>query len=248
MCNGIAIIAIKTETSINVFCDPENGSHDALLSKYVYVEKHNNYIKIEYIYPGELRLDCPDTECRNAALKTGLVELAGLNDTLRIKTCVLSKIASKMPTITNWPKKLMQGADLSGANLSGANLSGANLSRANLSGANLYEANLSGANLYEADLSGANLSGANLSRANLSRANLYEADLSRANLYGTNLSGANLYEADLSGANLSRADLYGANLSRADLYGANLSRADLYGTVLSDEQKELAKKQGAINI
>ena len=82
------------------------------------------------------------------------------------------------------------------------------------------------------------LSGADLSEAYLSRAYLSEADLSEANLSRAYLSGA-----DLSGADLSRANLFGADLFGADLFGAYLFGADL-----SDEQKEIAKKKGAVGV
>ena len=87
-----------------------------------------------------------------------------------------------------------------------------------------------------------------LSRADLSRADLSGADLSGADLTGADLSRANLSGADLSRADLSRADLSGADLSRADLSRADLSRADLSGAILSDEQKEIAKKKGAVGV
>ena len=123
--------------------------------------------------------------------------------------------------------------------LNGADLSGANLSYADLSGAGLSDADLSGANL-----SGANLSGAVLNGANLSGANLSYADLSGAGLNGANLSDADLSDADLSGANLSYADLRGANLSNADLSGANLRDADLSGAVLNGANLSYANLSG----
>ncbi len=186
MCNGIAIIALPTKDGvIEVFCDPDNGSHDQLLHKYVEVERHNDAIKVEYIFPGELRLDCPDRECREAAIATGLVELVGFPGVVRLKPGTLAAIAAKLPVIPDWPKKLMQMA---------------NLRRADLIGADLRWADLIGADLRWADLIGADLS---------------EADLSWADLRGADLRGADLIGADLSGANLIGADLSGANLRGA---------------------------------
>ncbi len=156
MCNGIAIIALPAKDGgIEVFCDPANGSHDQLLHKYAEVGRHNDAIKIEYIFPGEFRLDCPDKECREAALATGLVECAGFPGVIRLKSGTVAVVATKMPPSAAWPKKLMQMANLRGANLRWANLRGANLRWANLSGANLHEADLSGADLRWANLSGA---------------------------------------------------------------------------------------------
>lgn len=68
------------------------------------------------------------------------------------------------------------------ATLEGADLSGANLTTSNLKGANLQGAELSWANLFRSDLSEADLRGANLSGA----------DLQLATFIGTNLEGANL--------------------------------------------------------
>ena len=80
-------------------------------------------------------------------------------------------------------------------------------------------------------------------RSTMQQAYLSGADLSEAYLSRANLSGADLSEANLSEAYLSRANLSGADLSRADL-----SRADLSGAILSDEQKEIAKKKGAVGV
>lgn len=80
--------------------------------------------------------------------------------------------------------------DLRGSNLSwgmlvdGTNLSNADLIRADLSHTNLLGANLSGTNFWGANLTGAELSGANLGGAHLYRASLKWAVLSGAMLSG----------------------------------------------------------------
>ena len=170
MCNGIAIIVVKQNDEVKVYCDPTNGSHDKLLSENVPVEYHNSYIKVEYIFPGELRLDCPDTECRKAALITGLVDEIFPN-VLRISPQIIEIIAKNIPKVESWPKELMQFA-----NLQNADLRSANLWNANLQGADLWNANLQGADLWNANLWNANLQGANLWNANLQGANLQGAD------------------------------------------------------------------------
>jgi uncharacterized protein YjbI with pentapeptide repeats len=129
---------------------------------------------------------------------------------------------------------------LNGADLSGANVSDANLRNADLNGAYLSDANLSDANLSDSDLSLAALANADLSFADLSFADLSDANLSFANLRGAYLSFANLSDAYLRGAYLSdaylgdaylrRAYLRGVDLSDAYLRGANLSGVDLRGT------------------
>ena len=181
MCNGIAIIVVKQNDEIKVYCDPKNGSHDKLLSENVPVEYHNSYIKVEYIFPGELRLDCPDEECRKAATATGLVDEIFPN-VLRISPQTTEIIAKNIPKIKSWPKDLMQCANLRNANLLGANLQDANLWNANLWNANLQDANLWNANLRNANLQDANLWNANLRNANLRNANLWNADLRYADL------------------------------------------------------------------
>ena len=191
MCNGIAIIAVKQNGEIKVYCDPENGSHDKLLSENVPVEYHNSYIKVEYIFPGELRLDCPDAECRKEALITGLVDEIFPN-ILRISPKTIEIIAKNMPKIKSWPKELMQYANLQNADLRSADLRSANLQNADLRSANLWNANLQGADLWNA-----NLQGADLWNANLWNANLQGADLWNANLQGANLRNADLRYADL---------------------------------------------------
>lgn len=86
--------------------------------------------------------------------------------------------------------------------LQGAGLSGRDLSRRYLGGANLRGAHLAHANLFMADLSGACLAGADLSGADLTGANLIGADLREATLVGANVLVADLDNAILLGTNL----------------------------------------------
>ena len=88
---------------------------------------------------------------------------------------------------------------LDGADLSGINLSRAYLSRASFNGTNLNRANLHGADLISAHLSGADLTGADLISAHLSGADLTGADLTGADLISAYLSGADLTDAKLDG-------------------------------------------------
>ena len=232
MCNGIAIIVVKrNDDEIKVYCDPANGSHDKLLSENVPVEYHNSYIKVEYIFPGELRLDCPDEECRKAATATGLVDEI-FSNVLRITPRIIEIIAKNMPRIESWPKELMQDANLQYANLRNVDLWNADLQDANLQDANLQYANLRNANLRNANLQDANLRNANLRDANLQYANLQDANLRNANLRDANLQYANLRDANLQYANLRNVDLWNANLLNANLQGANLLNADLLGANL----------------
>ena len=89
---------------------------------------------------------------------------------------------------------------------------------------------------------------------NLINTNLRGRNLSGFNLSGANLSGANLYKAILRGTILADADLVDAYLVDADLFNADLVDANLSGANLNDaknmsqEQKDYAKQQGALNV
>ena len=86
--------------------------------------------------------------------------------------------------------------------LNGVNLTGANLSRVWM-----WSAHFDGANLTDAVLNGANLRYSKLPNANLTNANFYKADLVGTYMTHANLSGANLTGANLTGAHLTGADL-----------------------------------------
>ena len=183
MCVGIAIVGIVPESGpIQFFGRDGNSSHDTLLSECVPIELHNRSFKIEYIFPGQIRLDAPDAECRKQAVELGIAEIQFGIAILRPE--IFAKIC-------DWLRENPMKHDKT-------TMQQAHLSRAYLSRADLSRADLSGAILSGAILSGADLSRANLSRANLSGADLSEADLSEAILSGADLSGA-----DLSGAILS---------------------------------------------
>jgi uncharacterized protein YjbI with pentapeptide repeats len=165
------------------------------------------------------------------------------------------------------PVTLLDGADLSGTNLSEANLlevslSLANLRKADLNNAFLVEADLRGAQLQGANVRSSDLYGADLSLftrtqetatlrsdkflyTDLSNADLTEASLEGANLSQARLSEANLYQARLSEANLYQARLGEANLREADLSEAGLIGADLSGADLSGADLSGARLSGA---
>jgi len=149
-------------------------------------------------------------------------------------------------TGANLSKARLVDANLSGAFLMGANLNRANLGGANLSGAQLNEALLNGAHLEMAHLNGANLSGALINDANLHAANLTEANLSKARLVDANLTMAHLNGANLDGTNLIGADLSRANLSEANLNGADLNGANLRGADLTNAMLRCADLKNAV--
>jgi uncharacterized protein YjbI with pentapeptide repeats len=132
----------------------------------------------------------------------------------------------------------LEGVDLSEAKLLHADLSYAHLERAFLARAELIKAELSGAHLEQADLSSAQLSAATLCRTRLSRAYLADAQLSEANLREASLEKAYLSGAHLEGADLSEAHLEEAYLSGVHLEHANLSLAHLEGAYLNEAHLE----------
>lgn len=118
-----------------------------------------------------------------------------------------------------------------------------------LQGADLSEANLKETNLNTANLQGANLLGVHLERANLNLANLKKSILVAANLQASDLMFVNLQEAILEGANLKQANLEYANLQGANLGGVNLLKAKLKKANLQDiiwEFNELGSTYTAI--
>ncbi len=117
-------------------------------------------------------------------------------------------LASKQTTgnlaSSHWRPAALQGANLSGLDLSHRYLGRADLRNAQLSRTNFFMADLSGACLADADLTDADLSGANLSNADLR---------------GATLTGANLLVSDLNNAILIGANLLGSrNLTTPQLY------------------------------
>ena len=199
MCIGIAVVVLVTTEGFKVYAKEGQSSHDTLLHECVPVERHNNALKLEYIFPNMLRVDCPDDECKKRFVELGLVESQfGI---LRLKPDIEKKVRDILsPELFNI--KTLQGADLRGADLRGADLLGARLQEADLRGADLREADLRGADLREA-----HLREADLREAHLRGADLREADLRGAHLLGAHLLGAHLREADLRGAHLSKEQL-----------------------------------------
>lgn len=86
-------------------------------------------------------------------------------------------------------------SDLRRALLDGCDLSAANLDHADLRGASLRGARLVGASLWEAKLSGADLGGADLRDAKLDHADLRGANMERARSAGASFRFAHLDEA-----------------------------------------------------
>ncbi|WP_270937962.1 pentapeptide repeat-containing protein [Falsiroseomonas oryzae] len=124
-----------------------------------------------------------------------------------------------------WRRCLLDGRDLSGADLSRAHLRDASFQRGRLGGTRLVGADATDARFVSADLTG----------ADMTEATLREADFTRATLRG-----AKLMRTDMRRARLFRADLTGADLTGAELGGADLSGATLDGARWTDGQRVCA--------
>jgi uncharacterized protein YjbI with pentapeptide repeats len=125
-------------------------------------------------------------------------------------------------TYTNLTDAVLDGADLTHANLNHSNLTRADLTGAVLNSTRLINADLTNATLIRADLTSAILNCSNLTGAKLNNATLTDANLSLAKLINADLTGATLIRTDLT-----RADLTGANLTDSDLTGAIIFRNQL---------------------
>ncbi|MBC21129.1 MAG: hypothetical protein CMJ74_12845 [Planctomycetaceae bacterium] len=139
------------------------------------------------------------------------------------------------------PGAMLDGEDLSSADLVDADLEGSAMSNINLSGtkmwrsdfrqANLTNGDLSGAFLFRSDLRGADMSGAVLPSADFQEVNLEGATLNSSNfqdvkLWYSNMRDTHIRNSDFSGAKLGNADLLGS-----DLTDTNLASAKVYRTV-----------------
>jgi len=119
--------------------------------------------------------------------------------------------------------------DMSRTLLQGADLSDANLQIVSLRDADLSDAQLKSAKMREVDLSNANLRNADLLWAELKDVDLHGANLEGANLQGTSLKRTFLANANLANANVRWAKLYGSTIdSLTDLTGVQWWEADFY--------------------
>jgi hypothetical protein len=126
----------------------------------------------------------------------------------------------------------LSAVDLRGATLARGNFTGAIFHEAHLEGADLSGTDLSHLEATDAHFDGADLTGARLDGSILANAHLRGAELRFAQLKRTNLRDADLRGANLFSATLDMADLWKANLTGASLWNARLANADLTDAVL----------------
>jgi hypothetical protein len=110
--------------------------------------------------------------------------------------------------------------------LEGADLSGLDLSQMKITGLNAE-----GINLSDTDLSQAVIAALNLEDVNFANAQLTQAKISAANLENANFRGAQLQGAVISGVNLESGDFTGADLSDSKWFGVNVEDADFSDAV-----------------
>ena len=200
-----------------------------------------------------LKLSPLGSEVRSVSRGLTLAALSQLSSpkrkTLAIRFLLDSGLNSKPGNLI-----ALDGADLTGVNLSTSDLRLAKLNDAVLRNADLFAADMRMTSLRSADLSGATLREAFLDSSNLGDSNLTNSDLRGASMNGAllysallrkaNLALAELIRADLRGADLSKANLEWSNLTGADLTGAKISGAKLYRTNLKASNLSMAELKG----
>lgn len=177
---------------------------------------------------GERRQQEPAETARHRKLRRMLLEKAARQRKLIlwpllitfVGLIVVAVIAIRFPTMlpvpmpncnaeaapqVNWenclkPKAMLNGVDLSQAQLRNSRLTDVQLMNSKLDGADMSYANLQFGNLSYSSLKQARLLGANLNHADLSYADLQGADLSFADLTDSNLGQANLHDVKLGNA------------------------------------------------
>jgi len=114
----------------------------------------------------------------------------------------------------NWRRCLLDGQELSGADLTRGHLRDASFTRARLGQAVMVGVDAANGRFLSADLTGADLTDATLRAADFTRATMRDAKL-----IGADLRRARLFRADLTGADLTGADLLGADFTGTILDG-----------------------------
>lgn len=150
------------------------------------------------------------------------------------------------------------GSSLSFANcsLNGAELTGVNLSMADISKAKLRFADLSESMFYRTSFTGAKLRGANLSEVNIQESDFVESNLIQADLSDAIAHRANFFEAlmfaskcqgsDFRNCNFDEVDLRNVEFTEADLRFSSLENSNMRDTDLTDATAREAQFNGAM--
>lgn len=166
---------------------------------------------------------------------------------------VLSAVAGGQATAADCngspaPKADWQQCDKAMLMLEGSDLSGANLAEANFTSTDLRGSNLQAANLQKATLIMASLAGSKADKTNFTRVDAYRASFASVSAQGAVFTSAELQRVDFTGADLTGADFQKAELGRAEfskaiLAGTSFPRANLSRALLKE-----ATFQGPIDL
>ncbi len=132
--------------------------------------------------------------------------------------------------------------------LSDSQLEGANLSGADLSYTDLRQSNLAGAHFEKATLIRSSLAGSRADKANFSRIEGYRTVFSKVSAQAASFASAELQRADFTEANLTGADFQKAELGRADFTDAVITGSRFPMANLSRVQLNKAKFEGPIDL
>lgn len=138
----------------------------------------------------------------------------------------------------NWhecDKKLviLEGKDLSGANLFGVDFTSTDLRNSNLLAANLEKATLVRASLAGSTAKGARFDRIEAYRTDFSGMDAQGAVFASAEMQRSNFQDANLANVDFTKAELGRAQFHDADISGTRFSSANLARADFRGATFT---------------
>jgi hypothetical protein len=118
------------------------------------------------------------------------------------------------------------------------------LNGADLSGANLRRAVLRYDDFRNVDLSGANLTGADIAHSDLKDGNFRAADLRGANLQDAELAGSDFKDAKLSGAELRNVRLWYVNVvQNQKVFPKHLDLGNFIARLQPDEKKEFVDSE-----
>ncbi len=176
---------------------------------------------------------------RKAMMAAGIAVLAGLSTSAaRAADC------GGMPAASiDW-----QGCDKHGLLLQSSALDGANLSGADISYTDLRGSTLAGATFEKAKMMRSSLAGSTADKANFARVEGYRTSFGKVSAQGASFASAELQRADFTEANLTGADFSKAELGRANFTAALLTGAKFPLANLARAGIDQAKFEGPLDL